>query len=195
MSELITDLTYSSGIERGQIPVQRQLVDLPTRARKVIMDRVTEGDPEGRFQLKVRDGLPDTWLDSDKIDQILSELVANAVLHGAGIVTIVVEPAYFDSDQAASVPTHSPPNAVAVSVRDEGRGIAPEEIPKVFHQFWRSRRRSGTGLGLYIVKGLVEAHGGRIGVHSTLGEGAEFRFIVPVSTTMAAPRSLDASPT
>jgi signal transduction histidine kinase len=52
----------------------------------------------------------------------------------------------------------------------------------VFRQFWRGKRRGGTGLGLYIVKGLVEAHGGTIGVQRAPGGGAEFRFIVPAGT-------------
>ena len=55
--------------------------------------------------------------------------------------------------------------AVAVSVRDEGDGIAPELVPRIFRQFWRTKRRGGAGLGLYIVKGLVEAHGGTITWH------------------------------
>jgi signal transduction histidine kinase len=74
-------------------------------------------------------------------------------------------------------------------VRDQGEGIAPEVAPRVFRQFWRGKPRGGsrrgqqgggTGLGLYIVKGLVEAHGGTIGVCGAPGGGAEFRFIVPV---------------
>lgn len=66
-----------------------------------------------------------------------------------------------------------------MSVRDEGQGIAPETIPRVFRQFWRSKRRSGTGLGLFIVKGLVEAHGGTITVGRAPSGGAEFRFTMP----------------
>jgi signal transduction histidine kinase len=68
-----------------------------------------------------------------------------------------------------------------VSVRDEGEGIPPEAAQRVFRQFWRGHRdrRGGTGLGLYIVKGLVEAHGGAISVQSAPGGGAEFRFTMP----------------
>ena len=69
--------------------------------------------------------------------------------------------------------------AVAVSVRDEGDGIPPELVPRVFRQFWRTTRRGGAGLGLFIVKGLVEAHGGTITVQRAPGGGAEFRFIMP----------------
>jgi signal transduction histidine kinase len=74
------------------------------------------------------------------------------------------------------------PDAALVSVRDQGEGISPEVAPRVFRRFWRGKRRGGTGLGLYIVKGLVEAHGGTIGVRRAPGGGAEFRFIVPAGT-------------
>jgi len=69
-----------------------------------------------------------------------------------------------------------------VSVCDQGAGIPPEAAPRVFRQFWREKRRGGTGLGLYIVKGLVEAHGGTITVARAPGGGAEFRFIMPAGT-------------
>jgi signal transduction histidine kinase len=66
-----------------------------------------------------------------------------------------------------------------VSVRDEGDGVAPELVPRIFRQFWRAKRRGGAGLGLYIVKGLVEAHGGTITVQGAPGGGADFRFTMP----------------
>ena len=95
VTRLITELLDVSRIESGRMEVHRQLVDLPDRARKIIAGRVAAGDAEDRFRLEVLAGLPETWLDADKIDQILSNLVENAVRHGAGIVTIVVEPAYW----------------------------------------------------------------------------------------------------
>jgi signal transduction histidine kinase len=160
---------------------------VPDRARKIIAGRVAAGDAEDRFRLEVLGGLPETWLDADKIDQILGNLVENAVRHGAGIVTIAVEPAQLDGEERPG----EGPGAVAVSVRDQGEGIAPDVAPRVFRQFWRGKPRGGsrrgqhgggTGLGLYIVKGLVEAHGGTIGVRRAPGGGAEFRFIVPAGT-------------
>ena len=184
VTRLITELLDVSRIESGRMEVHRQLVDVPDRARKIIAGRVAAGDAEDRFRLEVLGGLPETWLDADKIDQILGNLVENAVRHGAGIVTIVVEPAHLDGDEAEL-------DAVAVSVRDQGEGISPDVAPRVFRQFWRGKPRGGsrrgqhgggTGLGLYIVKGLVEAHGGTIGVRRAPGGGAEFRFIVPVGT-------------
>ena len=184
VTRLITELLDVSRIESGRMEVHRQLVDLPDRARKIIAGRVAAGDAEDRFRLEVPGGLPETWLDADKIDQILGNLVENAVRHGAGIVTIVVEPAHLDGEEGEL-------DAVAVSVRDQGEGISPDVAPRVFRQFWRGKPRGGsrrgqhgggTGLGLYIVKGLVEAHGGTIGVRCAPGGGAEFRFIVPAGT-------------
>jgi signal transduction histidine kinase len=196
VTRLITELLDVSRIESGRMEVHRQLVDVPDRVRKIIAGRVAAGDAEDRFRLDVLDGLPETWLDADKIDQILGNLVENAVRHGAGLVTIVVEPARLEGDEGAAeepgaLLACAAAAAVAVSVRDQGEGIAPDVAPRVFRQFWRGKPRSGsrrgqhgggTGLGLYIVKGLVEAHGGTIGVRPAPGGGAEFRFIVPAGT-------------
>jgi PAS domain S-box-containing protein len=201
VTRLITELLDVSRIESGRMEVHRELVDLPGRARRIIEGRVASGDDPDRFQLEVRPGLPETWLDADKIDQILSNLVENAVRHGAGIVTIVVEPTHLDGSAllaeaagAAGQPGQGGPDAAAVSVRDQGEGIAPDVASRVFRQFWRGKPRGssrsrhyggGTGLGLYIVKGLVEAHGGTIGVRRAPGGGAEFRFIVPAGKAAA----------
>ena len=172
VTRLITELLDVSRIESGRLEVHRQLVDVPERARKLIAGRVAAGEPEDRFRLRVVDGMPETWLDADKLDQILGNLIENAVRHGAGTVTVVVEPA-------------AGGDAVAVSVQDEGEGIAPDLASRVFRQFWRGKRRGGTGLGLYIVKGLVEAHGGSITVGRAPGGGAEFRFTMPAGTPLA----------
>ena len=176
VTRLITELLDVSRIESGRMEVRRQLVDVPERARKIIAGRVASGEPEDRFRLESAHDLPETWLDADKIDQILGNLVENAVRHGAGIVTIVVQRARVSGDQG---------EAVVVSVRDQGEGIAPEMAPRVFRQFWRGKRRGGTGLGLYIVKGLIEAMNGEITVARAPGGGAEFRFTLPAGTPIA----------
>lgn len=167
VTRLIHDLLDVSRIESGRLEVRRQIVDLPEAVRRVVAGRVASGEPEERFRVETRGELPRMWLDADKIEQILSNLVENGVRHGAGTVSIVIEPCE---------------GGAAVSVRDEGQGIAPETIPRVFRQFWRSKRRSGTGLGLFIVKGLVEAHGGTITVGRAPSGGAEFRFTMPAGT-------------
>ena len=168
VTRLITELLDVSRIEAGRLEMRRQVVDLACEARKVIAGRVAAGEPEDRFRLDEKGPPPELWLDPDKISQILGNLIENAVRHGAGTVTVVVEP---DAHTKGAV----------VSVRDEGEGIPPEAAKRVFRQFWRGHgnRRSGTGLGLYIVKGLVEAHGGTIAVQRAPGGGAEFRFTLP----------------
>ncbi|WP_258574119.1 sensor histidine kinase [Actinomadura parmotrematis] len=169
VTRLITELLDVSRIESGRLEMHRQVVDLPGEIRKIIAGRVAAGDPADRFRFEVTGDLPDLWLDPDKVDQIFGNLLENAVRHGAGTVTIVVEP---DAHKEGAV----------VSVRDEGEGIPPEAAARVFRRFWRGpggNRRGGTGLGLYIVKGLVEAHGGAIAVRRAPGGGAEFRFTMP----------------
>ena len=168
VTRLITELLDVSRIEAGRLHMQRELVDIGARAATLVAGRVAAGESASRFEIVVADGLPETWLDADKIDQILANLIENAVRHGAGTVTTVIE----------SAQVHGGPG-VAVSVRDQGQGIAPEFAPRVFRQFWRAKRRGGAGLGLFIVKGLVEAHGGSITVAQAPGGGAEFRFTMP----------------
>jgi PAS domain S-box-containing protein len=176
VTRLITELLDVSRIESGRMEVRRQLVDIPERARKIIAGRVASGEPEDRFRLDAAPDLPETWLDADKVDQILANLVENAVRHGAGIVSVVVQRARVSGDEG---------EAVTVFVRDQGDGIPPEMSVRVFRQFWRGKRRGGTGLGLYIVKGLVEAMSGDITVTHAPGGGAEFRFTVPAGTPIA----------
>jgi hypothetical protein len=171
VTRLITELLDVSRIEAGRIEVHRELVDVGARAAKIISGRVAAGDSADRYHVEVHDGVPETWLDVDKVDQILANLIENAVRHGAGTVTTVVEP---------TVVGGAP--GVAVAVRDQGPGIAPDVAPRVFGRFWRAKRRGGAGLGLFIVKGLVEAHGGEIIVQQAPGGGAEFRFTMPAAT-------------
>jgi len=188
VTRLITELLDVSRIESGRMEIHRQLVSIPEQVGKIVAGRVAAGEPAERFQVVVTGELPETWLDADKVDQILGNLVKNAIRHGAGTVTIVVEPVTTVASRApghvgAAPGLRGPRPAgvpgVAVSVRDEGDGISPELVPRIFRQFWRAKRRSGAGLGLYIVKGLVEAHGGTITVRRAPGGGAEFRFTMP----------------
>jgi len=121
-------------------------------------------------------GVPALWADPDKIDQVLSNLIENAVRHGDGTVTIDItataSPREGEGHEKA---------ATSVTVSDEGPGIPEESMNRVFTRFWRGSKRGGTGLGLYIVKGIVEAHGGTITVGRAPQGGAEFRFTLPVA--------------
>jgi len=178
VTRLITELLDVSRIESGRMEIHRQLVSVPERVQKLVAGRVAAGDPDDRYRVVIADGLPETWLDADKVDQILGNLIENAVRHGAGTVTVVVEPL----EAAGARNVRDAGAGIAVSVRDEGDGVAPELVPRVFRQFWRAKRRGGAGLGLYIVKGLVEAHGGTITVQQAPEGGAEFRFTMPAGT-------------
>ena len=188
VTRLITELLDVSRIESGRMEIHRQLVSIPERVEKLVAGRVAAGEAAERFRVVVTGELPETWLDADKVDQVLGNLVENAIRHGAGTVTVVVEPVDTVATRADAAPgapgglrsvCPATGPAVAVSVRDEGDGIPPELVPRIFRQFWRSKRRGGAGLGLFIVKGLVEAQGGTITVQRAPGGGAEFRFIMP----------------
>ena len=167
VTRLLTELLDVSRIDAGRIELRKQVVDLPKAVRKAVDGRVAGGEPEGRFAVRLLGDLPEIWADPDKVDQVVANLVENALRHGEGTVTITVGP--FNG-------------GVEVCVEDEGEGIPPETAARVFTRFWRGNRGRGTGLGLYIVKGLVEAHGGSVEVGSADGGGARFRFVLPAGT-------------
>ncbi|MFF1481342.1 sensor histidine kinase [Streptomyces sp. NPDC058301] len=174
VTRLIAELLDISRIDSGRLEVRRQPVDIAAAVGRHIQAHVASGQAPDRFLVRIQRPLPDLWADPDKIDQILGNLLENAVRHGEGTVTIEVAPAPVRIDEHDEKGT-------AVTVSDEGPGIPEESMGRVFTRFWRGSKRGGTGLGLYIVKGIVEAHGGTIAVGRGSGGGAEFRFILPVS--------------
>jgi signal transduction histidine kinase len=167
VTRLITELLDIARIDSGRLTVRRQVVDLGRAVERHVAGMVASGEDPDRFTVIVAGELPELWVDADKIDQVLGNLLENAVRHGSGPVTIEV-------GQTA--------DGVAVTVMDQGEGIPRELQDRVFTRFWRSGRRGGTGLGLYIVRGLVEAHGGRIQVGDSPSGGALFRFVLPAGT-------------
>jgi signal transduction histidine kinase len=167
VTRLITELLDIARIDSGRLTVRRQVVDLARVIERHVAGMVAAGEQAARFDIQVHDGIPEIWADADKLDQVVTNLLENAVRHGEGKVTIVVEPME---------------DGAAVTVTDEGEGIPDELVDRVFTRFWRSGRRGGTGLGLYIVRGLVEAHGGRIEVGRAPSGGARFRFELPAAT-------------
>jgi len=170
VTRLIAELLDISRIDSGRLEVRRQPVDIAAAVRKHRDAHIAAGQPADRFVLRVADPLPALWADPDKIDQVLGNLLENAVRHGGGTVTIEV----------STAPSKDGNEGTAVTVSDEGPGIPEESMGRVFTRFWRGSKRGGTGLGLYIVKGIVEAHGGSITVGRAPGSGAQFRFILPV---------------
>ncbi|MFE9624099.1 ATP-binding protein [Streptomyces sp. NPDC006527] len=172
VTRLIAELLDISRIDSGRLEVRRQPVDMGAAVGRHIQAYVAAGQPADRFLVRVEQPLPALWADPDKVDQVLSNLIENAVRHGEGTVTIDVTP--------APSPREGEDVGTSVIVSDEGTGIPEESMNRVFTRFWRGSKRGGTGLGLYIVKGIVEAHGGTITVGRAPGGGAEFRFTLPV---------------
>ncbi len=167
VTRLLAELLDVSRIDAGRLELRRQVVDVPRAVRKAVAAAVAAGEPEDRFTVEVTGELPEVWVDPDKLDQVVGNLVENALRHGAGRVHVTVGP---EGD------------GVEVVVSDEGEGISEETAARVFTRFWRGNRRGGTGLGLYIVKGLVEAHGGSVQVRRAPSGGAAFRFVLPAGT-------------
>jgi PAS domain S-box-containing protein len=169
VTRLITELLDISRIDAGRLQVRKQPVDVAGVIDRHIERFVASGHERERFHLMTPAAdLPETWADPDRLDQILANLMENAVRHGDGMVSLEVR---------ATDP--GPDQALVVTVGDEGEGISPDHYPLVFTRFWHGSRRGGTGLGLYVVRGLVEAHGGKIEVDRAPGGGALFRFTLP----------------
>jgi two-component system phosphate regulon sensor histidine kinase PhoR len=114
--------------------------------------------------------LPEVSMDTDRMQQVMSNLLHNAIkftLPGGRII----------------VSAQKVENAVRVSIQDTGVGIPDEDVPRIFERFYkadRARSGGGTGLGLSIARHIVEGHGGKIGLESRLGEGSTFFFTIPV---------------
>ncbi|MFB7380137.1 ATP-binding protein [Kitasatospora purpeofusca] len=182
VTRLIAELLDISRIDAGRLELRKQVVDLGAAVRRHVERKVATGIPEDRFDIRIGEPLTVLWADPDKVDQVLANLLENAVRHGEGTVTIEVAPAKEVVEAPVWERPGTPPRIVegtAVTVSDEGSGIPEEAVPRVFTRFWRGSRRGGTGLGLYIVKGIVEAHGGSIRVDRAPGGGARFRFVLP----------------
>ncbi|MFJ9694582.1 ATP-binding protein [Kitasatospora sp. NPDC101183] len=182
VTRLIAELLDISRIDAGRLELRKQVVDVAAAVHRHVERTVATGIGEERFDVRITEPLTVLWADPDKLDQVLANLLENAVRHGEGTVTIEVAPAKEVVEAPAWERSGTPPRIVegtAVTVSDEGSGIPEESMPRVFTRFWRGSKRGGTGLGLYIVKGIVEAHGGSIRVDRAPGGGARFRFILP----------------
>lgn len=167
MTRLIGDLLDVSRIDAGRLELRTQVVDIAAVAGKAVQGRQA-ADTDGReFVLEVGEGLPETWADPDKVAQILGNLLENAVRHGAGKITVKV--------QAAD-------DRTTITVADEGDGVPVGAEQRVFLKFWRAGTGRGTGLGLFIVKGLVEAHHGKVSVARGDAGGALFTVVLPRNT-------------
>jgi PAS domain S-box-containing protein len=177
MTRLVEDLLDVARLEEGG------LIVAPGRlgARRAIGDAVAAQVAVARsasveLELDISGDLPNVWADRDRLLQIFENLIGNAIKFTAAGGRIRVGGASRDGE-------------VLFWVRDTGCGISAEDFPRVFDRFWQARRddrQRGTGLGLPIAKGLVEAHGGQIWLESALGQGTAFFFTIPTAKNDAA---------
>ncbi|HEY8201698.1 MAG TPA: ATP-binding protein [Actinomycetota bacterium] len=169
VTRLIGELLDVSRLEAGRLYLRRQMVCIAQVARRVV-ERAGPLSSKHTIETDFPETFPEVYADPDKIQQVLTNLVENALKYTPG-GRVCVTGSYAD-------------DMVRVAVADEGEGIAAEHRKQVFSKFFGRIGGSptGTGLGLYITKGLVEAHGGRIWVEDAPGGGAVFAFTLPVAT-------------
>lgn len=177
VTRLITELLDVSRIDSGRLQVRPLPIDVSAVFHRHVERAVASGVERDRFAIEVADELPEVWADPDRLDQILSNLIENAMRHGAGVVTLGAHRAV-PADAGGETKGHSGVG-VDLIVADQGSGIAAENRNLVFSRFWHGSGRGSTGLGLYVVKGLVEAHGGQVHVEESKDGGAQFRLSLP----------------
>jgi signal transduction histidine kinase len=177
IQRLIQDMLELSKIEAGHLPIfwnTFEPLPIVESVLKMLQDQAMQAHCQ--LQLVSAEVLPEIYADPDRFKQIVINLVSNAIAHApAGQVTIGL--------WATDVECW-------VAVTDNGQGIAPENLPRVFERFWRGdRSRNGnfgsSGIGLAITKRLVELQGGHIEVESELGQGSTFRFSLPLAPSKA----------
>ena len=169
---LVEDVLTAAHIESGMPKLRRELVDLKDVAEFVV-DSLRHSDvAEGReFAIETTPERPQVWGDAGALQQIMSNLVENACKYSPEGTRVGVFVTELDNESL-------------IQVSDRGQGMSQEEIDMVFDRFHQvdsssTRSSGGVGLGLYIVKSLVEAHNGRIEVDSKLGEGSTFTVHLP----------------
>lgn len=170
LTQLIDNLLDASRLQAGQMQLTSTDVRLDQMAERIVSNFRTQTDRH-TFELRFADGFPHVQGDEERLHQVLSNLVSNAIKYSPDGGTIVVS-GRCDQDW------------VYIAVTDQGIGIPIGEHDRIFDRFYRvedalSRRTQGAGLGLYLVKSVVEAHGGRIWVASRPGSGSTFVFTLP----------------
>jgi signal transduction histidine kinase len=170
VTRLIGELLDIGRLESGRLVLRRQLVDLPALTRS-ILDKARLEYPDIQAALTWPEGFPAVPADPDKIQQVLTNLIENACKYASPL--------------GLSISGHVSGGEVAVVVSDRGAGIGADDLPQVFTKFFRraESRPDGSGLGLWISRGLIELHGGRLTAASIPGEGSVFRFTLPLVDT------------
>jgi signal transduction histidine kinase len=170
MNRLIQDLLDVTRIEAGRLPVERRPLSPGALAAEAVdMQVALAASSSIDLRLALPTDLPDLWVDQHRLLQVFENLIGNAMkfTKSGGRITVGAE---------------ARRDEVVFSVEDTGPGISTADLPHVFDRFWQAAAgagRLGAGLGLPITKGIVEAHGGRIWVESTAGQGSTFYFSIP----------------
>jgi PAS domain S-box-containing protein len=173
---LIADLLDIASIESGKLSFEPRPIDpVIVIARAAHLFDPAAREKSVSLSAMAPDELPAVMADERRTLQVLSNLVSNALKHArpGGHIRVTAQPVERD---------------VVFAVEDDGPGIPPDEVPKLFDRFWHARRgteQAGTGLGLAIAKGIVEAHGGNIWVETAVGSGSQFKFSLPRSAAIA----------
>jgi PAS domain S-box-containing protein len=172
MNRLIQDLLDVANIERGQLSLERRTESPVAMIEQAIhMFSVEASDHGITLDAEVDGERPAVWADAARVVQVLGNLLRNAIKFTPNGGRITVRAGQRDG-------------FVVLSVTDTGSGISPDVQRRVFDRYWHSSdgaRRRGSGLGLSIAKGIVEAHGGRIWLESTPGQGSTFSFTLPLA--------------
>jgi len=170
MNAMIQDLVDAARLEGGQITLEPAPVQ-PAEYLPDLLQRISTIVEIGRITLQLNPDLPPVLADRNRLDRIMLNLLTNALKYSPPGSPIEIHAACEGAQ-------------VTFSVSDHGQGIAPEDLPHIFDRFYRpkaGRKAESVGLGLYITKGLVEAHGGRISATSEPGKGSTFTFTLPVA--------------
>ena len=165
VTRLLGELLDVSRIDAGRLQLRRQMVDVAAIAGRVAT-RLSSTDEGHDIEVAFDEDVPKLYADPDKVEQVLTNLIENALKYGGGTTRVVGT----TSDAF-----------VTVVVMDQGQGIPSQYLTQIFHKFFRraGERRTGTGLGLYITKGIVDAHGGKIWATSEEGAGTQMHFTLP----------------
>ena len=171
LQEMIDGLLTYSRLESGAIEIEREEIDLLEIARASLMEIRSARAPGRTLDLEAPEELPTVWADPQRIRQVLENLLSNAVKFTA-------------EDERVLLRLRAERHDVVVEVIDEGIGIAAEDRSRIFERFYQvdsssTRAFGGIGLGLAIVRQILDAHGVRIEVESELGKGSLFRFRLP----------------
>jgi signal transduction histidine kinase len=170
MAVMIQDLVESSRLEAGKLEMRREPTDL-LHLLTDIAERVGKPEDQARLRLETPDPLPPVLADPGRIERAIVNLVGNALKYSA-------------VDKPVVIRAMAGEGGVTVAVVDQGVGIPAGDIPRLFERYYRAesgKKVEGLGLGLYISRLIVEAHGGRIWAESKVGQGSTFSFTLPLA--------------